>query len=407
MKRLLLGFVSFLLLFAVACENSGSSKKDQEATADDSAATDTDSVSASCGNGTVDGSEICDGDVKDCVDIDAVAYNGGKAMCKADCSGYQTATCEEVPHTCGNDIKEGPEVCDGDVVDCSTVDAKYTAGKAMCKEDCTGYNILTCTEGEPAVCGDGVVEGAEVCEKDAVKDCVEIDSGYTGGKAMCKADCSGWETATCEGTVGPDCGNNVIENGEQCDGDAKDCSEIELKLQGVAACKSDCSGYDTASCTEKPHWTTSDHINTDNWTGLMWTSDAVNWLTEGYDYHFAASECEKQTLGGFTDWRMPTISELRTLIIFCEAKAGGACTVTDECNTNECTGDRTNCHTGECTLDMTVSWTGVAASVLVWSSTPKPDEEIPTRWVVDFFDGLRYVSETFYNVAIMCVREVE
>jgi|GEM_PF-681061 len=49
------------------------------------------------------------------------------------------------------------------------------------------------------------------------------------------------------------CGNGFTESGEICDGDAKTCSEIHPGyIGGVAACKSDCSGYDTSSCVADP-----------------------------------------------------------------------------------------------------------------------------------------------------------
>lgn len=50
-----------------------------------------------------------------------------------------------------------------------------------------------------AVCGNRAVETGEVCDGGA-KDCTEIDSGYTGGYAICKADCTGWDKANCQGT---------------------------------------------------------------------------------------------------------------------------------------------------------------------------------------------------------------
>jgi len=50
----------------------------------------------------------------------------------------------------------------------------------------------------------------------------------------------------------------------------------------------------------------------DNSTGLIWTRDNVpggrmNWKD-------AQEACAKLTLGGFSDWRLPTIKELLTLV---------------------------------------------------------------------------------------------
>jgi hypothetical protein len=46
---------------------------------------------------------------------------------------------------------------------------------------------------------------------------------------------------------------------------------------------------------------------TDNVTGLMWAQDQS---TEAKDWEETAEYCKKLTLGGHTDWRMPTIKEL-------------------------------------------------------------------------------------------------
>ena len=47
------------------------------------------------------------------------------------------------------------------------------------------------------------------------------------------------------------CGNRVVDAGEVCDGNAKDCSEINPNSTGFAYCKSDCSGYDESTCKGK------------------------------------------------------------------------------------------------------------------------------------------------------------
>jgi len=71
-----------------------------------------------------------------------------------------------------------------------------------------------------------------------------------------------------------------------------------------------------------------DNIWIDELTGHMWekTSHCC------YEWYDAYIYCEALTLGDFKNWRLPTISELRSLIRGCPAtETGGKCGVTDDC----------------------------------------------------------------------------
>lgn len=71
-----------------------------------------------------------------------------------------------------------------------------------------------------AVCGNRTVEAGEVCDGGA-KECAEIDSGYTGGYAICKADCTGWDKSSCTGTpTEPDDGDTDSSTDPDDGGDA-------------------------------------------------------------------------------------------------------------------------------------------------------------------------------------------
>ena len=65
----------------------------------------------------------------------------------------------------------------------------------------TGYNPDPSDTGDTgsADCGNHTVEDGEVCDGGA-KECTAIDTGYTGGYASCRTDCSGWDTRECQGT---------------------------------------------------------------------------------------------------------------------------------------------------------------------------------------------------------------
>ena len=65
-----------------------------------------------------------------------------------------------------------------------------------------------------------------------------------------------------------------------------------------------------------------DGIVTDNVTGLMWTQtldhngDGTINRADKLTYHEAMASASKVTIGGFSDWRLPTIKELYSLIDF-------------------------------------------------------------------------------------------
>ncbi|MCC6158789.1 MAG: DUF1566 domain-containing protein [Deltaproteobacteria bacterium] len=69
-------------------------------------------------------------------------------------------------------------------------------------------------------------------------------------------------------------------------------------------------------------------------TGLTWQTTNIG---PALGWEDAKSLCEALELGGFDDWRLPGISELRTIIRGCaETETGGDCLVTDECHVSDC-----------------------------------------------------------------------
>ena len=63
------------------------------------------------------------------------------------------------------------------------------------------------SEVSDAVCGNRSLETGEVCDGEA-KECSEIDHGYTSGFAVCNPTCSGWDKSNCQGTpTNPDTGD--------------------------------------------------------------------------------------------------------------------------------------------------------------------------------------------------------
>ena len=99
---------------------------------------------------------------------------------------------ENIKTVCGDGKVEGKEVCEIDtMINCIDINSDlYEGGKAKCLEDCTGWDIETCTL-VPMECGNKIIEGTEVCEREVLINCVDIDSSvYESGKAKCFNNCS-------------------------------------------------------------------------------------------------------------------------------------------------------------------------------------------------------------------------
>lgn len=68
-------------------------------------------------------------------------------------------------------------------------------------------------------------------------------------------------------------------------------------------------------------------------TGLTWEAAGQ----PDMDWANAGSYCDGLSLGGATDWRLPTIDELRSIITGCPAtEPTGTCGVTDGCTSTDC-----------------------------------------------------------------------
>jgi len=145
-----------------------------------------------CGDGSVDGEEVCD----------EGALNGEYAHCKADCSG-------QGPRCGDGSLDAEHETCDD-----GALNGTYGQCDALC-------------EGPGPRCGDGrVTEGQELCD----------DGERNGAYGACGADCSGPGPRCGDGNLDPEheacddgLGNGAYEHcAEGCQGPGPRCGDATL-----------------------------------------------------------------------------------------------------------------------------------------------------------------------------------
>ncbi len=144
---------------------------------------------------------------------------------------------------------------------------------------------------------------------------------------------------------------------------------------------------------------------------LCWQRKTFAWALTFLE---AESYCNSLRLAVFSDWRLPNLDELRTLVDGCSASvAGGACGVRDDCSicaTPVCwtrdlcegCGDGFGPGPGNCYWHGTF---GAECELWFWSSTRCSDES-NNYWFVDFQSGNIY-HEWHANaekVTVRCVR---
>lgn len=115
----------------------------------------------------------------------------------------------------------------------------------------------------------------------------------------------------------------------------------------------------------------------------------------------AKEYCENLNEDGYSDWRLPTISELRALIKNCTAtENGGACKVTNDCLKLKCRNDAC----GGCSDSSDGRYSKLGDTGWLWSSSEQSDDK-SNAWSVGFNGGGVYFSNfKLNNFHVRCVR---
>ncbi len=196
----------------------------------------------SCGNDTREPGEVCDGVALGGQSCETLDFTGGQLACNASCTGFITSGCT----LCGNRIREGSEVCDVEDVGGVTCQVLgFAAGTISCNSTCSAINTGGCTN-NVGVCGNNLREGSEVCDVEDVGGVTCQELGFLNGTVLCNATCTALSTSGCT-----HCGNAMRDTGELCDGSdlgGATCVSAGF-FAGDLACGPSCTAYDTSGCT--------------------------------------------------------------------------------------------------------------------------------------------------------------
>ena len=149
--------------------------------------------------------------------------------------------------------------------------------------------------------------------------------------------------------------------------------------------------------------TDSDFPCIDSQTGLVWSSLA----DETMAWDAAGTRCESElTEGGYTDWRLPTIDELRTLIVNCSgSQAGGACVISDPDHLSFSERIDADCC---CSPGSNFSILGDGSDINLWSSSTSIETDGTDKaWLVGFYRGNVNHSLISESNHVRCVRSAE
>ena len=150
-------------------------------------------------------------------------------------------------------------------------------------------------------------------------------------------------------------------------------------------------------------------------TGVIWkdTRSGRTWQVSptGKEMNWgkAKEHCKSLTLGGYHDWRLPTISELRSLIRGCRAtQKHGSCKVTDSClSYDRCLNDACS----ECLKKGGPSSGGMywpselsGDCCSYWSSSKVVADGKPSAWIIYFDDAGIYDGYHESDFFARCVR---
>jgi len=198
-----------------------------------------------CGDGKTEGDELCDTSCPlevTCAVVDAclvATYSGSPETCDARCEVSERSACEDGDGCCpagcdrSQDDDCSPSCGDGIVDTGSGESCEPGSSSDPCPSSCD----------DGVACTGDVMSGSEEncnvrCSHPAITEAIDSDGCCLAG-----------ENANTDNDCAPQCGNDVVEPGEQCEGGAN--CDADCQLDEVGLCKSlrDSSSCDQCLCT--------------------------------------------------------------------------------------------------------------------------------------------------------------
>ena len=203
--------------------------------------------------------------------------------------------------------------------------------------------------------------------------------------------------ARCVSNSQSPCKNNTCASVEHSDGTCIPLSESEYACGCNPGYEWDDGECFLRECSPE----TGDAVCIDPEHLLIWSSLA----TEKKDWSDAGIYCENLEEDGYTDWKLPTIDELRTLIQNCEqTQYGGDCLVSDP---DYLAG---NYNDGNCACDQGMlggyySMLGDNNDINLWSSSTSIETDGTDKaWLVGFWQAAVTNSDKGDSNHVRCVR---
>ncbi len=284
-----------------------------------------------------------------------------------------------------------------------------------CGDDGCGGTCGPCQAGQ--VCLSGLCCSPDCVDKQCGPDgcggfCAMCPTSHQcfDGECRCVPFCLGRQCGPdgCGGTCG------TCEEGLACTGGHCGCTPVCTgKKCGDDGCGGYC-GFCVPSCqceaglcvgVMQPYVNGCDGTVLDPATGQHWKRESGPSMT----WQVASDYCKGLQLGGYTDWRLPAVEELRALIIGCPAtQVGGACPAGNSCTSAACLPPTCN----GCTRNAGPGPGGrylheafdSGADTHYWSSIRLPLSESPAL-IVEFDSARVSTSVTTVSLkAVRCVR---